>query len=64
MTFEEELVKLEAAMTGSQTLPPLSKPSGNGAAYGKFLEIYNSLTWGFQPEAGAQEQVSGIDVLA
>lgn len=62
--FDDEVGKLEAAMTETQTLPPLSAPRGNGVAYGKFLEIYNSLTWGWKPESGTQEQAGGIDVLA
>ena len=64
ITFDGEIGKLEAAMSESLALPPLSEPSGKGAAYGKFLEIYNSLTWGWKPEAGTQEQAAGIDVLA
>lgn len=62
--FDDEIGKLEASMSESQTLPPLSAPRGNGVAYSKFLEIYNSLTWGWKPEAGTQEQAAGIDVLA
>lgn len=62
--FDKAVGEIEAAMTASQALPPLSEPSGKGAAYGKFLEIYNSLTWGWKPQAGTQEQAAGIDVLA
>lgn len=62
--FDDEVAKLEAAMAESRALPPLSEPRGKGAAYGKFLEIYNSLTWGWESQAGTQEQAAGIDVLA
>jgi hypothetical protein len=62
--FDEEVGKLEAAMTEAQVLSSLSEPRGNGVAFSKFLEIYKSLTWGFQPEAGTQDQAAGIDVLA
>ncbi len=62
--FDDEVEKLEAAMSETQVLPPLSEPRGNGVAYSKFLEIYNSLTWGWKPESGTQVQAAGIDVLA
>ena len=62
--FDDEVAKLEAAMAESRALPPLSEPRGKGGAYGKFLEIYNSLTWGWESQTGTQEQAAGIDVLA
>jgi hypothetical protein len=35
--------ELNDALKGSQALPELSQPSGNGIAYNKFLETYNEL---------------------
>lgn len=41
--FNEALDELTTGLNAATTLPPLSEPSGNGAAYAKFLAIYNDL---------------------
>lgn len=40
--FEEAVSGLESTVEGL-ALPPLSEPNGNGAAYEKFLAVYNDL---------------------
>ncbi len=41
--FDDAVGQLNIGLASATTLPPLSEPSGNGAAYAKFLEIYNGL---------------------
>jgi hypothetical protein len=55
--FSAQINDLTSALTGPQLLPALSEPSGNGAAYNKFLAIYNDL-WSVQPSDNA-----GLDIL-
>jgi len=42
-TFEQALADLSAALTGAIDLGNPSEPTGNGAAYDKFLAMYNEL---------------------
>ncbi|HCU67823.1 MAG TPA: hypothetical protein DGF30_01000 [Desulfomicrobium sp.] len=66
-----ELTKLMAdlrkSVTDTQALPPLSPPRGNGQAYSKFLEIYNTLIGGGVTEpatgAAAEPVAEPLDVL-
>ena len=50
--FATALENVAASLTPVSLLPPLSPPSGNGAAYEKFLAIYNSLQAPASPEEG------------
>lgn len=67
----EELTRLMAGLrqsvTDTQALPPLSPPKGNGQAYAKFLEIYNSMVGGSgtQPaaETATEPPAEPVDVL-
>jgi hypothetical protein len=49
--FQAALTELMGAISRTNTLPEPSAPSGNGAAYGKFLAIYNDLRGVSEPPA-------------
>lgn len=59
--FEDALGTLEES-ADALALPPLSDPSGNGAAFDKFLEIYNELYGVGVEESGAPD--SGLDTIS
>lgn len=42
-SFEQALASLITAIVDASSLPDPSEPTGNGAAYDKFLDIYNEL---------------------
>ena len=46
--FGQRMVSLQSDVIASQQLPPLSQPQGNGRAYSKFLDIYRTLSSGFE----------------
>ena len=76
--FETRLAELEdwfaAAMTtlessatatqASQALPPLSAPRGNGAAYAKFLEIYESMGSKTAQNTGTEAAIPAVELDA
>ncbi|MEE8587321.1 MAG: hypothetical protein V3T83_20975, partial [Acidobacteriota bacterium] len=47
--FAESLQALTESLQGVQTLPELSQPRGNGAAYDKFLDIYREMQGASEP---------------
>ncbi len=65
--FDKEKAALETKLAATQSLPELSSPQGKGAAYERFLAIYNSLqtptsstgdeTGGSQPEGSIQTEI-------
>lgn len=61
------MADLRQSVTDTQALPPLSPPRGNGQAYAKFLEIYNTLIGGSVTEpatgAAAEPVAEPLDVL-
>jgi len=59
-TFTTKMNELETSLNNIRVLPELSQPRGKGAAYDKFLAIYNQLNG--TPEANAQPEV--IDAVA
>jgi len=50
----------EALSAAGDPLPPLSPPSGNGAAYDKFLAIYNALRGGEEAVLGGDAPVDTV----
>jgi hypothetical protein len=60
--FTEALGKLNTGLSAATTLPPLSEPSGSGAAYAKFLAIYNDLL-GITPDPTGDAETT-IDAQA
>ncbi len=49
------------SLNSVSVLPPLSEPNGNGAAYEKFVEIYNDMIG--SPSAGGETEGEIIDAL-
>ncbi len=49
VAFAAAMAELRDSMSSVSVLPPLSEPSGKGAAYEKFLAIYNQMR-GIEPE--------------
>jgi hypothetical protein len=52
--FTAELDNLNSQLSSISVLPELSEPSGNGKAYDKFLNIYNSMNSVAEPNAEPQ----------
>jgi len=61
--FNEHMDMLSGDATDSGSLPPLSTARGNGAAYAKFVEIYNSLN-GETEVPAADDGDDSLDVQA
>ena len=61
------MADLRQSVADTQALPPLSSPRGNGQAYAKFLEIYNSMVGGSVTEQASEPAteppVEPLDVL-
>jgi len=55
--FDTALTSFIYALDAVKVLPELSPPTGNGAAYQKFLEIYNDL-YGLTPQSTPQDTAS------
>lgn len=49
-SFTSKLQELESALLTTSVLPEISKPSGNGKAFDKFMNIYNELNGITSPE--------------
>ncbi len=56
--FTDALGDPNTGLSGATTLSPLSEPSGNGAAYAKFLAIYNNLLAGTPNEPQASTETT------
>ncbi|MDH3583572.1 MAG: hypothetical protein OER86_05090 [Phycisphaerae bacterium] len=63
--FKTALADLQEAVAATSYLPPISKPSGQGAAYAKFLAIYEAIASGPSDvtESDAGEALP-LDVIA
>lgn len=61
------MADLRQSVADTQALPPLSSPRGNGQAYAKFLEIYNSMVGGSvteqATEPATEPPLEPLDVL-
>ncbi len=57
------MAELRDSMSSVSVLPPLSEPSGKGAAYEKFLAIYNELR-GIEPELEEIVETEPVDATA
>ena len=61
--FAAAMAELRDSMSSVSVLPPLSEPSGKGAAYEKFLAIYNELR-GIEPELEEIVETEPVDATA
>jgi hypothetical protein len=65
--FATAMSTLESSATAtqaSQALPPLSAPRGNGAAYAKFLEIYENMGSGTAQNTGTEAAIPAVELDA
>ena len=61
--FDNAMQRLEEALNAASTLPDLSEPTGNGAAYSKFVAMYEELRIGVTMTSTAGEE-QPIDTVA
>lgn len=62
-TFDAALVEFQGVLDSASMLPTLSEPTGNGAAYAKFLAMYNDLN-GISGAAGdGSGPPDGLDTI-
>ena len=61
--FVEALSDLAQSLNSTTTLPELSEPTGNGAAYDKFLTIYNQML-GIETVQQEPTTGEGVDTIA
>jgi hypothetical protein len=61
--FETAMGDFTGGLDGVVVLPELSEPSGNGAAYEKFLAIYNEML-GLEVVSEGTEGAGAVDTTA
>ena len=62
-SIQQALDQLQSDLSGTSVLPPISEPSGNGRAYAKFLEIYESMQAGATAEAPEPELLDMEEIV-
>ncbi|MHC5155667.1 MAG: hypothetical protein ACYSO3_06030 [Planctomycetota bacterium] len=62
-SIQQALDQLQSDLSGTSVLPPISEPSGNGRAYAKFLEIYESMQTGATADAPEPELLDMEEIV-
>jgi hypothetical protein len=62
-SVQQALDQMNADLTGTSVLPPISEPSGNGKAFAKFMAIYESMQAGNTPDLPEPELLDVEEVM-